>query len=125
VVRFDGRGYWSNQGLKSREDALEYFQRDTNDKVAYVGHASSGGEGVTLTKSPTIVHFSNTFDGKSRQQADERNHRMGMDLNKGTVVYDLINLPIDEFVLDNLLAKRRLQDITMGEIESRMRFTNE
>ena len=39
-----------------------------------------------------------------------------MDKNRGATVYDIIHLPTDKLVLDNLQKKRRMEKVTMGEI---------
>ena len=72
--------------------------------------------GLTLTASPSIVYFSNDFNAESRIQSEDRIHRPGMDVNRGATIYDLIHLPTDRTVLDNLRAKRVLQDMTLGSL---------
>jgi hypothetical protein len=49
-------------------------------------------------------------------QAEDRGHRPGMDLNRGLTIKDLIMLPTDQLVLDNLKNKKRLQNLTMGQL---------
>jgi SNF2 family DNA or RNA helicase len=125
VIRVDGRGFWNNLSLVKSEDMLEYFQNRENPKIAYVGHPRAGGMGVTLTASPTIVYYSNSFDGEARFQSEDRIHRPGADLNKGCTIIDLIHLETDEYVLDNLLKKRNLQDLTMGQLIEGIKITGE
>lgn len=72
--------------------------------------------GLTLTASPSIVYFSNDFNAESRIQSEDRIHRPGMDVNRGATIYDLIHLPTDRTVLENLKAKRVLQDMTLGAL---------
>ena len=71
--------------------------------------------GLTLTASSEIVYFSNDFNGESRAQSEDRCHRPGMDLNKGCTITDLIHLPSDKLILDNLKAKRRLELMSLGQ----------
>ncbi len=73
--------------------------------------------GLTLTASPTIVFYSNDFNAESRIQAEDRIHRPGMDKTRGATIIDLIHLPSDEYVLDNLKKKKDLQNLTMGELK--------
>jgi hypothetical protein len=71
---------------------------------------------LTLTEAQVEVFFSNTFKGEDRMQAEDRAHREGMDLNKGLTVIDLIHLPTDKLVRDNVVFKKGLQNMTMGII---------
>lgn len=125
----DGRGFIgkSAQGetLPSEEllDAMdlsnpkytEYLEK--YPKLCFVGHPQAGGMALTLTASPTELFYSNCFNGEARMQAEDRFHRAGMDKNRGATIIDLILLPTDRLVLDNLRKKKKLQSITMGEIE--------
>jgi SNF2 family DNA or RNA helicase len=116
TIRVDGRGWDCSFGRVSDMEALTVFQDQLikYPKVAYVAHPASGGMGVTLTASPTTVYYSNDFNYESRAQSEDRIHRIGMDLNRGATIIDLIHLPSDELVLDNLRKKERLQGLTMG-----------
>jgi len=116
TIKVDGRGWKMSDGLE--DDPLDIFQ-DKLEKypfVAFVAHPGSGGVGLTLTASPVEVFYSNDFDADHRIQAIERIHRPGMDFNRGATIIDLIHLPTDQLILDNLELKKRLQDLTMGEI---------
>lgn len=103
--------------LIQEKDFLSMFQddRESYPKVAFVAHPKSGGMGLTLTASPTVVYFSNTFDAEDRIQSEDRIHRTGMDLNRGATIIDLVHLPSDEKILDNLKKKRDLQALTLGD----------
>ena len=72
--------------------------------------------GLTLTASPTIVYYSNDFNAESRIQSEDRIHRMGMDVNRGATIIDIVHLSSDELVLNNLRNKRKLQSLTLGEM---------
>jgi SNF2 family DNA or RNA helicase len=123
TVRADGRGWvcedWEENPIK--EDALTLFQDMLEEypRVNFVGHPESAGEGITLTRSPSIVYYSNDFNNKSRLQSEDRIHRIGMDINKGATIYDLCCLETDYMILQNLREKKRLQTITLtGEMFS-------
>lgn len=87
----------------------------------FVGHPGSAGMGLTLTASPAIIYYSNDFNFESRIQSEDRIHRLGMDVNIGATIIDIINLPSDKMVLENLNKKRILQSISMGEIEDSLK----
>jgi SNF2 family DNA or RNA helicase len=96
-----------------RQELLE-----TYPKVLVVGHPKAGGMGLTFNMSPGAVFYSNSFSGEDRMQAEDRIHRIGMDENRGATIFDLIHLGTDDLVLQNLMKKKRLQDLTLGELDS-------
>lgn len=122
-IRVDGRG-WFSTIPGSATDLLEIFQSKNSDllrrypKIAFVGQPGAAGMGITLTASPTIVYYSNDFNAESRIQSEARIHRLGMDTNRGATIIDLLCLPSDRLVLENLKKKRKLQDMTMGVLKS-------
>ena len=99
--------------------------REKYPKIAFVGHPKAGGMALTLTASPTELFYSNSFDGEARMQAEDRFHRAGMDTNRGATIIDLILLPTDLLVLKNLQKKKRLQDVSMGELQTVFGATEE
>jgi SNF2 family DNA or RNA helicase len=120
VIRVDGRGWHNNLGIKTPEDMVKVFQNPSadNPRVAFIGHPGSAGMGLTLTASPTIVYYSNDFNAESRHQSEDRIHRPGMDANRGATIIDLLHLPTDKIVLDNLKKKKQLQAMTMGQLNA-------
>lgn len=118
VIQVDGRG-WRWFGENEPENVLKAFQEDFQNhyRVAFVAQPGAGGMGLTLTASPSIIYFSNDFNGENRIQSEDRIHRPGMDINKGATIYDLIHLKSDEYVLDNLKKKKDLQKLSMGALK--------
>lgn len=120
VIRVDGRGWYQIDSKRQilHGDPLTIFQDQLEDhpRVAFIGQPGAAGMGLTLTASPSIVYFSNDFNAESRIQSEDRIHRPGMDVNRGATIYDLLHLPTDRTVLDNLRAKRVLQDMTLGSL---------
>lgn len=127
VLRVDGRGYKpygdnapdANTLLNCMDASYKDFVelRRKYPKVCFVGHPKAGGMGLTLTASPTELFYSNSFDGEARMQAEHRFHRIGMDVNRGATIIDLIMLPSDKLVLDNLKKKKKLQSLTLGQFQ--------
>lgn len=132
VLQVDGRGYkgFSHTGATldstvlldamdgshpKREKLMELYP-----KVCFVGHPQAGGMGLTLTSAPTMLFYSNCFNGEARMQAEDRFHRAGMDTNRGATIIDVIHLSTDKLILDNLKKKKDLQLISMGELEQVM-----
>lgn len=127
VIQVDSRGWICKtpKGEILKIDPLEMFQGYEYDKVLWIGHPQSGGTSVTLTRSPTIVYYSNSFNGEDRIQSEDRIHRLGMDANLGATIIDLFHLPSDEKVYMNVKAKRDLQNMTLGELKETMQNVTE
>ena len=129
VLRVDGRGYHGLDPMGEEiDDELLLSAMDATDprskelfglfsRVCWVGQPGAGGTAHTLTASPTMLYYSNTFNGEDRMQSEDRNHRPGMDVNRGATVIDLVHLQSDLLVLKALKDRRRLQNLTMGNLE--------
>lgn len=116
TIRADGRGWLLSESIAG-SDPLDIFQGKSDEHIAFIAQAGAAGTGLTLTASPMIIYYSNDFDADHRIQSEDRIHRPGMDLNRGATIVDLIHLPTDQLILDNLQAKRALQALTLGEIQ--------
>jgi len=132
VLRIDGRGYVPFDNVRNNIDSDDLLaamdgsnprRKDLSSeypKLAVVAQPKAGGMGLTLTMSPIALYYSNDFSGEARMQSEDRGHRAGMDTNRGYRIVDLIHLKSDEVVLENLKKKRKLQDMTMGELTEAM-----
>lgn len=124
LIRVDGRGWMSDMpAVKKPLDMITAFQEGQGiyPKIAFTGQPGAGGLGLTLTASPTLVYYSNDFNGESRVQSEDRIHRIGMDVNRGAMIIDILHLPSDELVLRNLQKKRKLQEMSMGEMNEALK----
>ena len=129
-LRFDGRGVVTSWDMprgvepisNSPWDCLAVFQKlqPGPENIVFVGHPMAAGMGLTLTASPSIVYFSNDYNAESKIQSQDRIHRPGMDLNRGATIYELLHLPSDRLVLDNLRKKQDLQALTLGVVKRRI-----
>jgi hypothetical protein len=119
-IRFDGQGCSSSIDGLNQEGLLKAFQDNKEDykRIAFIGQAGAAGMGLTLTASPTIVYYSNDFNAESRIQSEDRIHRPGMDTNLGATIIDIFHLGSDKYVYDNLKKKKRLQDMSLGELSN-------
>lgn len=121
VVRCDGRGWQVTRrdGTVVKTDKpLEYWKDWANQYVAFVAHPASGGLSLNLTESRMAVFYSNDYNPESRSQAEDRVHRMGMDVQKGCKIVDIYHLPIDRRVRDILVDNRRLELLTLGDLRN-------
>jgi hypothetical protein len=119
VVRMDGRGahVFDTKNNQITGDPLDYWaDLESHPRVAFVAHPKSGGMALTLTEARMAIYWSNSYEPESRAQSEDRIHRMGMDMNKGATIVDLIHLPTDESVIKILKDNRRLELMTMGEV---------
>lgn len=121
VLKVDGRGWkiLRCDGERAPRDLkpLDYWADLSNERVAFVAHPASGGVGLTLTESRMAVFYSNDFTPESRAQAEDRIHRPGIDVNRGATIVDLFHLGTDRKVLDILKDNRRLEKLTLGEMQ--------
>jgi hypothetical protein len=119
-IRVDGKG-WRNSytSVTKPEDMLLDFQ-DTErslPKLCFVGHPASAGMGLTLTAACETVYYSNDFSGEARIQSEDRTHRPG---TRGTKITDIIHLPSDLMVRENLRKKMELQAMSLGAFKAAM-----
>ena len=130
TVRCDGSGWrvedQDGNKIDSKTDPLDYWgDLEGNARVAFVAHPQSGGLSMTLTEARMAVFWSNDFNPESRSQAEDRIHRIGMDENKGATIVDLIHLPTDMNIREVLRDNRRLELLSMGEIQDALESQNE
>lgn len=112
TIKNDGRGTVTELG-KDWYDIFKDKKRDPRP-IAYVGHPESGGVSLTLTAADTCIFYSNDFRGDNRTQAEQRIHRIGM--GDKALVYDLLWLPCDRYVLYALKERRSLEAVSMGQL---------
>jgi hypothetical protein len=127
VLRIDGRGQaiidpnGVNIEVDEAINAMDLSYKDykaLREKIpllCVVGNPKAGGMSYTFTASRMEVFYSNTFDGEARFQSEDRIHRLGV--TTACMIYDIICLPSDKLVLNNLKLKRKLQDLTLGDLE--------
>ena len=96
-----------------KQELMEKYPR-----LAFIGNPKAGGMALTLTASPLAIYYSNDFSGEARMQSEDRHHRAGMDTNRGCMIVDFIMLQSDKLVLDNIMRKKELQALTMGELKA-------
>jgi SNF2 family DNA or RNA helicase len=118
VVRCDQGTFQvlTHDGEPVTEEPLDYWANMNHPRVAFDANPESGGMSLTLVEARTAVYWSNSWKPEYRIQSEDRIHRIGMDLNLGCLIVDLIHLPTDERVLDVIRENRKLELMTMGEL---------
>jgi len=120
VLKVDGRGWEAFNTLLSVDQLLIEMDRSTMTdrvpKLLFAAQSDSASTGLELSASPVAAYFSNSSNGASRMQSEERPYSNNMDKERGYEVRDYLHLPVDRLVYDNLKTKKDLQMITMGEL---------
>jgi SNF2 family DNA or RNA helicase len=108
------KSFYGDTADSDRQDIVNAFQDRESDLRFFVGNPRTGGYGLTLTASHTVVYYSNSYDLEIRLQSEDRAHRIGQ---KEKVTYvDLISeKTVDEFIVKNLRAKINLATKVLGE----------
>ena len=97
-----------------RLDLVRDFQSETSDLTYLVANPKTGGYGITLTASHTVVYFSNNYDLEIRLQSEDRAHRIGQK-NKVTYVDFVCQGTVDEKILTALKNKVDIASQVMGD----------
>ncbi len=108
------KSFYGDTADADRQDIVNAFQDRESNLRFFVGNPRTGGYGLTLTASHTVIYYSNSYDLEIRLQSEDRAHRIGQ---KEKVTYvDLISeKTIDEFIVKNLRAKINLATKVLGE----------
>src|SRR5210317_134147 len=97
-----------------RLDLVRDFQSQTSDLTYLVANPKTGGYGITLTASCTVVYFSNNYDLEIRLQSEDRAHRIGQK-NKVTYVDFVCQGTVDEKILTALKNKVDIASQVIGD----------
>ena len=129
VLRIDGKGVTAitcatepDIDAKVLMDCMDYSDPKHADllraypKVIVVAHPKSGGMSYTFTSAPAQLYYGNDFNAEDKMQSMARIRRGGMMLTRGVVTYELVHLPEDKMVMDNLEAKKDMQAVTLNDL---------
>ena len=114
--------YYGDTKDTIRQSIVDRFM-DVNDHLRFfVGNPKTGGYGLTLTSSHTVVYYSNDYSLEVRMQSEDRAHRIGQ-TSKVTYVDLMAEHTIDEKIVKLLNAKIDLASQVMGEDPRKILFT--
>ena len=116
VIRADSRGYQKFMYEPAYIEPNDKFFCETDLRVCYIAHPGTAGHGKNLQVAKAIVYYSNDFNFENRIQSEDRAHRMGM--RESLSIYDLFCLKTDEYVYENLLQKKSMQDLSMHHVKN-------
>jgi hypothetical protein len=118
VLKLDGKSFDVLGSSLDIEIVLKEMDAATTyrkiPKLVVAAQADSGSTGLELSATSKIIYYSNSLNGASRMQSEDRAHSQAQKRN--LEICDYIHLPVDEMVLNNLKNKKNNQAITMGDI---------
>lgn len=105
--------FYGDTPSEERQRIIDDFQNEEELRY-FVGNPKTGGYGLTLTKSHTVVYYSNSYDLEVRLQSEDRVHRIGQ-TSKVTYVDLVTEGTVDEKIVQSLRNKINLATEVMGE----------
>jgi hypothetical protein len=107
AVRYDGQ--ISND---ERENNKILFK--TKEEIKYFIINLQIPEGLTLTEAETTIFYTNSYDLEKREQAEDRNHRIG---TKNSIHYIDIcgNETIDKKIVRTLIKKKKVSELILQD----------
>ena len=105
--------FYGDTPSEERQQIVDEFQNGEELRY-FVGNPKTGGYGLTLTKSHTVIYYSNSYDLEVRLQSEDRVHRIGQ-TSKVTYVDLVTEGTVDEKIVQSLRNKINLATEVMGE----------
>ena len=99
--------------VDERKENVRKFDKNPNVRF-FVGNPVTGGYGLNLVSSNTVIYFSNNYDLEVRLQSEDRAHRIKQK-NKVTYIDITCKNTIEEFILKALRKKLKISAQTLGE----------
>ena len=106
--------FFGDTADSERQDIVSRFQDRESPLRFFVGNPRTGGYGLTLTASNTVVYYSNSYDLEIRLQS-EIEHTVLVKQRKVTYIDLISDGTIDEFIVKNLRGKINLATKVLGE----------
>ena len=108
------RSFYGDTDANDRQDIVTSFQDPESDLRFFVGNPRTGGFGLTLTASHTVVYYSNSYDLEIRMQSEDRAHRIGQK-EKVTYIDFIAEKTVDEKIIKSLRNKINIATKVLGE----------
>ena len=113
--------YYGDTKDANRQSIVDDFMDVSSDLRFFIGNPKTGGYGLTLTSSHTVVYYSNDYSLEVRMQSEDRAHRIGQK-EKVTYVDLIAEGTIDEKIVSALNSKIDLASKVMGEDPKKILF---
>ena len=106
--------YYGKTESETRQKSIDKFQDPQSPVRFFIGNPQTGGYGITLTASNTVIYYSNGYDLEKRLQSEDRAHRIGQ--KKSVTYIDLIaEKTVDEKIVKALRKKINIASEVLGE----------
>ena len=105
--------YYGDTKDDIRQSIVDSFMDSDSDLRFFVGNPKTGGYGLTLTCSHTVVYYSNDYSLEVRMQSEDRAHRIGQE-DKVTYIDLIAEGTIDEKIVKALNNKIDLASQSYG-----------
>lgn len=110
AVRYDGQ-------ISNDEKAANKTAFKTDANIKYFVANLQMPEGLTLTEAQTTIFYTNSYDLEKREQAEDRNHRIGTVTSINYI--DLCcNKTIDKKITKILVKKKKVSDLILQDPKS-------
>ena len=106
--------FYGDTDPKIRQEIVNKFQDKDSDLRFLVANPKTGGYGLTLTASHTVIYYSNSYDLEIRMQSEDRAHRISQ-TEKVTYIDIIAKGTIDEKIVKSLRNKINLATQVLGE----------
>jgi SNF2 family DNA or RNA helicase len=106
--------YYGDTAAEDRQDIVDKFSDPKSELRFFVGNPTTGGYGLTLVSSHTVVYYSNSFDLEKRLQSEDRAHRIGQ-TEKVTYIDLIATSTVDEHIVKALRNKINIASAVLGE----------
>ena len=106
--------YYGDTPTDERQEIVDKFSDPSSELRFFVGNPTTGGYGLTLVSSHTVVYYSNSFDLEKRLQSEDRAHRIGQ-TEKVTYIDLIATKTVDEHIVKALRSKIDIASAVLGE----------
>ena len=113
--------YYGDTKDTDRQHIVDRFQDSDSSLRFFVGNPKTGGYGLTLTASHTVIYYSNDYSLEVRMQSEDRAHRISQ-TSKVTYVDLIAEGTVDERIVKALNNKIDLASQVMGEDPKKILF---
>jgi len=113
--------YYGDTKDDIRQSIVDDFMDSDSNLRFFIGNPKTGGYGLTLTCSHTVVYYSNDYSLEVRMQSEDRAHRIGQE-DKVTYIDLIAEGTIDEKIVKALNSKIDLASKVMGEDPKKILF---
>ena len=106
--------FYGDTKAETRQEIVNEFQDKDSPLRFFIANPQTGGYGLTLTASHTVIYYSNSYDLEIRMQSEDRAHRISQ-TEKVTYIDLIAEKTVDEKIVKSLRNKINLATEVLGE----------